>query len=139
MVDTTQFPSAEEFIWFDYNVFYKHRLDGINFDAARGLLNVDHHIDVVIRAGKMQQEAYDRLRDLKCPTRPLHTTESEAYYDFYFDSWIRLSGIRERLVQMRLRHALRRLEYRCLRKAYAPGQSAMMRAVSENERMWDVC
>jgi hypothetical protein len=116
------------------------RLDVIDRIAELGALSARHHQEVVNHECCNQQTAYDRLRELACPTRPLPTTESEAYYDFYFDKWIELSGIRQRLRPLQernaMRDALRKLEFRCLRKAYAPGQSAAERMREAHEQEW---
>ena len=116
------------------------RLDVIDRIAELGALSARHHQEVVNHECCNQQTAYDRLRELECPTRPLPTTESEAYYDFYFDKWIELSGIRQRLRPLQernaMRDALRKLEFRCLRKAYAPGQSAAERMREAHEEEW---
>eukprot|EP00966_Prymnesium_polylepis_P290989 6720467-Prymnesium_polylepis.1 len=61
------------------------RLDVIDRIAELGALSARHHQEVVNHECCNQQTAYDRLRELECPTRPLPTTESEAHYDFYFD------------------------------------------------------
>ena len=112
------------------------RLDVINRIAELGALSAQHHQMVVNSECCNQQTAYDRLRELGCPTRPLPTTESEAYYDFYFDKWIELSGIRQLRERNAMRDALRKLEFRCLRKAYAPGQSAAERMREAHEEEW---
>ena len=112
------------------------RLDVIDRIAELGALSARHHQEVVNYKSCNQQTAYDRLRELDCPTRPLPTTESEAYYDFYFDKWIELSGIRQLRERNAMRDALRKLEFRCLRKAYAPGQSAAERMREAHEEEW---
>ena len=124
----------------DWPHHVEFRLDVIDRIAELGALSARHHQEVVNHECCNQQTAYDRLRELECPTRPLPTTESEAYYDFYFDKWIELSGIRQRLRPLQernaMRDALRKLEFRCLRKAYAPGQSAAERMREAHEQEW---
>jgi len=104
-----------------------HRLHLFDRIAELGGLTVACHLRVVNFEQSKQQEAYNRLRELGCPTRPLPTGESEEYYAFYFDKLVELSGIKARHQKKATRDAFDKLMFRCLRKAYAPGQSATKR------------